>query len=98
MPEKHWKSVGESRFPWEREALDFILEGFPAQDNYLARALFELVADDGSINEVDTLVVCPHGAFLIEIKSRPGTVGATKPPGPGNTKGSGIPRTIRLSL
>jgi serine/threonine protein kinase len=74
MPEKHWKSIGESRFPWEREALDFIFERFPAQDNYLAWSLFEFVADDGSINEVDAFVVCPQGAFLIEIKSRPGIV------------------------
>jgi hypothetical protein len=74
MPEKHWKSIGESHFPWEREALDFVFERFPAQDNYFAWSLFEFVADDGSINEVDTLVVCPQGAFLIEIKSRPGIV------------------------
>jgi hypothetical protein len=24
MPKKHWKSIGETRFPWEREGLDFI--------------------------------------------------------------------------
>lgn len=74
MPAKHWKALGETRFPWEREALDFVFERFPAQDRYLAWSLFEFVADDGSINEVDLLVVCPQGAFLIEIKSRPGLV------------------------
>jgi len=36
MPKKHWKPIGESRFPGEREALDFVFEKFPAQDNYLA--------------------------------------------------------------
>lgn len=73
-PNKHWKSFGETRFLWEREALDFVFERFPAQDNYLAWSLFEFLADDGSINEVDLLVVCPQGAFLVEIKSRPGVV------------------------
>jgi hypothetical protein len=71
---KHWKSIGTSRFPWEQEALDFVFESFPSQDNYLAWSLFEFLADDGSINEIDLFVVCPNGAFLVEIKSGPGTV------------------------
>ncbi|MEX2381923.1 MAG: BREX system serine/threonine kinase PglW [Opitutales bacterium] len=61
-----------SQFPWEQEALDFIYDEFPAQDNYRAWANFEFIADDGSINEVDLLVACPQGVFLIEIKSDPG--------------------------
>lgn len=74
MSEKHWKTFVKSRFPWEQDALDFIHAGFPAQDTYTAWANFEFVADDGSINEVDLLVACPQGVFLIEIKGRPGTV------------------------
>ena len=72
--DKHWKTVARSQYPWEQEALDFIYERFPAQDNYRAWANFEFVADDGSINEVDLLVACPQGVFLIEIKSNPGTL------------------------
>jgi len=72
--EKHWMTLSRSRFPWEQEALDFIFERFPAQDNYRAWANFEFVADDGSINEVDLLVACPQGIFLVEIKSNPGTL------------------------
>ncbi len=71
-PEKLWKSVSRSQFPWEQEALDFIYQQFPAQDSYRAWANFEFIADDGSINEVDLLVACPQGVFLIEIKGRPG--------------------------
>lgn len=63
-----------SQFPWEQEALDFIFERFPAQDNYRGWANFEFVADDGSINEVDLLVACPQGVFLMEIKSKPGVL------------------------
>jgi serine/threonine protein kinase len=71
-PEKHWKTMARSQFPWEQEALDFVHERFPAQDNYRAWANFEFIADDGSINEVDVLVACPQGIFLVEIKSNPG--------------------------
>ncbi|MCF3648625.1 BREX system serine/threonine kinase PglW [Synoicihabitans lomoniglobus] len=73
-PEKYWKTISPSLFPWEQEALDFVFERFPAQDNYRAWANFEFIADDGSINEVDLLVVCPQGVFLVEIKSNPGTL------------------------
>lgn len=52
----------------------FVFERFPAQDNYRAWANFEFIADDGSINEVDLLVACPQGIFLVEIKSDPGTL------------------------
>jgi hypothetical protein len=76
MPDagKQWMTLSRSRFPWEQEALDFVFERFPAQDNYRAWANFEFIADDGSINEVDLLVACPQGIFLVEIKSDPGTL------------------------
>ena len=67
-------TLSPSRFPWEQEALDFIYQRFPPQDNYRAWTNFEFIADDGSINEVDLLVACPQGIFLIEIKSNPGTL------------------------
>ena len=70
--EKHWKTVSRSQFEWEQEALDFVFERFPAQDNYRAWANFEFIADDGSINEVDLLVACPQGVFLVEFKGQPG--------------------------
>jgi hypothetical protein len=56
--EKHWVTLSRSRFRWEQEALDFIYERFPAQDNYHAWANLEFIADDGSINEIDLLVAC----------------------------------------
>ena len=73
-PDKQWLTLSRSRFPWEQEALDFVFERFPAQDTYRAWSNFEFIADDGSINEVDLLVACPQGIFLIEIKSNPGTL------------------------
>lgn len=68
----NWTTASESKFPWERDALDFVREGFPGRDPYRAWANFEFIADDGSVNEVDLLVFTPQGFFLIEIKSRPG--------------------------
>ncbi|MEX1223675.1 MAG: BREX system serine/threonine kinase PglW, partial [Pirellulales bacterium] len=68
----NWTTAAESKFPWERDALDYLRSNFPSHDPYRAWANFEFIADDGSINEVDLLVFTPQGFFLIEIKSRPG--------------------------
>ncbi|MEX1028293.1 MAG: NERD domain-containing protein [Candidatus Paceibacterota bacterium] len=70
----NWTTVAESKFPWERDALDFVRAKFPSHDPYRAWANFEFIADDGSVNEVDLLVLTPLGIFLIEIKSRPGVL------------------------
>jgi serine/threonine protein kinase len=69
-----WKAISESRFPWEREALDYLRERLPDQEPYRAWANFEFVAADGSINEVDLAVLAPAGFFLVEIKSHHGTL------------------------
>ena len=69
---KLWITVSESQYPWEREALEFVRAQFPDHEPYRAWSNFEFIADDGSINEVDLLVLTPQGFFLIEIKSRPG--------------------------
>ncbi len=68
----NWTTVTESKFPWEREALDFVRSQFPDFAPYRAWSNFEFIADDGSVNEVDLLVFSPMGFFLVEIKSRPG--------------------------
>ena len=68
----NWTTVTESKFPWEREALEFVRAGFPSHEPYRAWSNFEFIALDGSINEVDLLVFTPHGFFLVEIKSQPG--------------------------
>ena len=68
----NWIKVAESGYPWEREALEFVRSRFPTHEPYRAWSNFEFIADDGSINEVDLLVLTSEGFFLIEIKSRPG--------------------------
>jgi serine/threonine protein kinase len=67
-----WLTISESEYPWERAALSYVRERFPDQDPFRAWSNFEFVAEDGSINEVDLLVVSPYKIYLVEIKSRPG--------------------------
>src|SRR5213593_4453448 len=69
---QNWTTITESQYPWERDALDFVRQRFPAHEPYRAWSNFEFIADDGSINEVDLLLFTPQGFFLVEIKSRPG--------------------------
>lgn len=69
-----WHEITPSEFPWEREALAFVRERLPDHEPYRAWSNFEFIADDGSINEVDLLVLAPKGFYLVEIKSAPGVV------------------------
>ena len=54
--EMHWKTVTRSQFQWEMEALDFVLDRFPAQDHCRGWANFEFIAGDGSINDAGHFV------------------------------------------
>ena len=72
LSEQRWNRVSESAFPWEREALEYLRTNLPDADTYRAWSNFTFIAGDGTINEVDALIVTPQGVFLIEIKSHPG--------------------------
>jgi serine/threonine protein kinase len=74
MNNNRWKAITRSEYAWEQDALDFIKERLPDREPYRAWANFEFIADDGTINEVDLLVLTPRGFFLVEIKSRPGVL------------------------
>ena len=71
---KNWITVTDSQHPWERDALEFVRDRWPDHEPYRAWANFEFIALDGSINEVDLLLLTPMGFFLTETKSRPGRV------------------------
>ena len=70
MAGSNWHTITESGFPWERDALEFVRSRFPDREPFRAWANFEFIADDGSINEVDLLVLTPVGFFLVEIKPK----------------------------
>ncbi len=66
---------GETSFPWEREAVDFVLEALPDSDPHLAWPLHELLdPGTGRLYEIDLMVLARSGLFLIEIKSHPGVL------------------------
>src|ERR1051326_8160032 len=69
LSDARWKSITPSAFSWEQDALTYIRERLPDLDPYRAWSNFEFIADDGTINEVDLLILTPVGFFLVEIKS-----------------------------
>lgn len=70
----NWQTISPSEFRWEKDALDFIKQGLPTSSLYYAWSNFEFIAENGTIAEVDLLVITPYGFYLVEIKSRPGTI------------------------
>lgn len=65
---------GASPWPHEREALAFVRTRLPNHEPYRAWTNVEFIGEDGSVNEVDLLVVTGQGFFLVEIKSWPGVL------------------------
>lgn len=74
LTKKLWTEVTASEHAHERAALHFIRERFPPREPFRAWANFTFLADDGTRNEVDLLVVSPTGVYLVEIKSYPGRI------------------------
>src|SRR4051812_4072784 len=74
LPPSRWKRYAESKHPHEREALEYLRENLPDSDPVLLYSNFEFIADDGTVNEVDALVVTRAGLFLVEMKSRGGRI------------------------
>lgn len=69
-----WHVIAESNFAWEREALDWLRSQLPDRHPWHVWTNFEFIDDAGKVSEVDALVLSPAGLFLVEIKSRPGTL------------------------
>lgn len=74
MKSNRWQTISNSNYAWEREALAYLEQRLPDHEPFRGWSNFEFIADDGSINEVDALVLGPAGLYLIEIKSRPGEI------------------------
>ena len=74
MKPDRWTEITSSEFAWEHEALEFLKARLPDGEPFRAWSNFEFIAGDGSINEVDLLVVSLHKVYLVEIKSWSGTI------------------------
>lgn len=48
--------------------------GTSASSLYYAWSNFEFIAENGTISEIDLLVITPYGFYIVEIKSRPGVI------------------------
>jgi hypothetical protein len=79
---QRWTAVAASQFPWERAGLEYVCECCPGYDPFRAWSNFEFITEDGSINEVDRLVVSLYTISRVEIKSRPGRVSGAVPASP----------------
>ena len=66
-----WGRVPGSQCPWECEALAVLREGLPDHEPWRARSNLQVIAQDGSPNEVDALVLGRTGQLMIEIKGLP---------------------------
>ncbi len=69
-----WQEVTPSEFAWELEALNYLKARLPDGEPFRAWSNFEFIGDDGSINEIDLLVVSLYKVYLVEIKSWAGVI------------------------
>ena len=74
MEPDRWIEITPSEYAWELEALEYLKARLPDGEPFRAWSNFEFIAGDGSINEVDLLVVSLHKVYLVEIKSWSGTI------------------------
>jgi nuclease-like protein len=63
-----WEQINPSSFQHEKDGLREFASYLPDADPYHVWANIEFVAGDGSINEVDALVLTPSGLFVLELK------------------------------
>ena len=71
---QRFQKFAESPHPWEAEAVHFLREALADVEPNRIWALFEFISRTGTVGEVDALVLTAKGLFLVEIKSRPGSV------------------------
>jgi hypothetical protein len=56
MAEKIWHEQGESVYPYEREALQWVRSWFPQHEPWRAFARFTFPGSDGRNHEIDLLI------------------------------------------
>jgi serine/threonine protein kinase len=74
MDDRRWVQCTPSEFAWERAALAYLKEIIPAREPYRAWANAEFLGQDGSVNEIDLLLITPAGITVLEVKSWSGTL------------------------
>ena len=74
MGDSRWVQCTPSEFAWERAALAYLKEIIPDRAPYRAWANAEFLGQDGSVNEIDLLLITPAGITVLEVKSWSGTL------------------------
>ncbi|WP_322753657.1 BREX system serine/threonine kinase PglW [Frankia sp. Cas3] len=74
VDDQRWKQCTPSEFAWERAALGYLRTLLPNRDPFRAWANAEFLGTDGSVNEIDLLLVTPAGIVILEIKSWSGVL------------------------
>jgi hypothetical protein len=69
-----WEQINPSAFLHEQEGLRELASYLPDMDPYHVWANIEFVGTDGSINEVDALVLTPSGLYVLELKHWQGEI------------------------
>jgi serine/threonine protein kinase len=77
LPDRRWKQLAESRYAHEREALEFLRGILPDREPVYVYSNLEFIAE-GSVNEIDALIMTQAGVFLVELKSRGGEVSGNR--------------------
>jgi hypothetical protein len=69
-----WEEINPSGYAHEKDGLRELADYLPDADPYHVWANVEFVANDGSINEIDALVLAPSGLYVVELKHWQGEV------------------------
>lgn len=69
-----WEQINASSYVHEQDGLRELASYLPDADPYHVWANVEFVGADGSINEVDALVLTPSGLFVLELKHWQGEI------------------------
>ncbi len=69
-----WEEINPSGYAYEKDGLRELAGYLPDADPYHVWANVEFVANDGSINEIDALVLVPSGLYVVELKHWQGEV------------------------
>ncbi|HEY0696273.1 MAG TPA: nuclease-related domain-containing protein, partial [Micromonospora sp.] len=69
-----WEQINPSEFAHERDGLRELASYLPDAEPFHVWANVEFVGTDGSINELDALVLTRSGLYVIELKHWQGRV------------------------
>lgn len=74
MDDARWTQYAPSEYAGEGSALAYLKSVIPDREPYRAWANAEFIGADGSVNEIDLLLIAPAGIILVEVKSWSGVL------------------------